>query len=125
MLSDHVAPETKKKTMEAELKDYASKYSEIKIIGSGGNINRLYKLAHNKNDAKGLSVSDLKRMYDVEIPQHRGTYDFIRFEGRPRRCDYSCGGNISGGRGMSEMQKQSSFLTFHWQIVSSTDCTAS
>lgn len=64
MLSDHVAPETKK-TMEAELKDYASKYSEIKIIGSGGNINRLYKLAHNKNNVKGLSVSDMKRMYDT------------------------------------------------------------
>jgi exopolyphosphatase/guanosine-5'-triphosphate,3'-diphosphate pyrophosphatase len=57
-----------KKNMEIELKDFALKYHDIKIIGSGGNINRLYKLIHNKNDAKELKILELKKIYGLLKP---------------------------------------------------------
>ena len=46
-LSDKVKPETIKQ-FESELRDFGVKYDNIRIIGSGGNINRLYKLMTGK-----------------------------------------------------------------------------
>jgi exopolyphosphatase/guanosine-5'-triphosphate,3'-diphosphate pyrophosphatase len=66
-LAGGVAPETIN-SMKQELKDFALKYSKIKIIGSGGNINRYFKLVHNKDDAKELKVPELKQMYGLLKP---------------------------------------------------------
>lgn len=41
------------------------KYRDITIVGSGGNINKLYKLATNKNDKDdSMSVSALRAVYE-------------------------------------------------------------
>ncbi len=53
---------------ENEMKSFASKFSDICILGSGGNINKLYKLIKPNNDHYELPVSDLKQMYDVLKP---------------------------------------------------------
>ena len=48
---------------------YAEKYGNIRIIGSGGNINKLNKLArHSKNANKELSLAELKRLYQMMQP---------------------------------------------------------
>lgn len=50
--------------LRSELLPIAEKYRDIQIIGSGGNINKLYKLAREKDDAaKSFSVEELSRMY--------------------------------------------------------------
>ena len=42
----------------------ASKYKEVSIIGSGGNINKLYRLAQEKDKEKlSMPVSELERLY--------------------------------------------------------------
>lgn len=67
-LSDKVKPETIKQ-FESELRDFAVKYDNIRIIGSGGNINRLYKLTHDgKGKKQQLSVTDLRHMYEMLKP---------------------------------------------------------
>ena len=43
---------------------YAEEFPGAQIIGSGGNINKLFKLTHNKNDEKVIKVSELKEIYD-------------------------------------------------------------
>lgn len=67
-LSDKVKPETIKQ-FESELRDFGVKYDNIRIIGSGGNINRLYKLTHDgKGKKQQLSVTDLRHMYEMLKP---------------------------------------------------------
>ncbi len=66
-LSDKVKPETLKQ-FETEMRDFAQKFGRIRIIGSGGNINKLYKLSHNGKDGKELSVADLRHMYEMLKP---------------------------------------------------------
>lgn len=66
-LSDKVKPETLKQ-FETEMKDFALKFGSIKIIGSGGNINKLYKLTRDGKGEKGLRVADLRHMYDMLKP---------------------------------------------------------
>lgn len=52
MLSGKVTAETEKLFKE-NLTRYAEQYGDIRIIGSGGNINKLNKLArHSKQDSK-------------------------------------------------------------------------
>lgn len=50
------------------LGDYAKEYPDTKIIGSGGNINRLFKLARVKGDSRELSVATLRRLYASLAP---------------------------------------------------------
>lgn len=45
------------------LERYAKEYPGTKIIGSGGNINRLFKLAHVKGDERSLPVSRLQELH--------------------------------------------------------------
>lgn len=52
-----------------ELRPIADDYSDIEIIGSGGNINKLYKLAKSKNEEnKSFSVDELGRIYHLLKP---------------------------------------------------------
>ena len=50
------------------LGDYAREYPDTKIIGSGGNINRLFKLARVKGDSRELSVATLRKLYASLAP---------------------------------------------------------
>lgn len=48
------------------LENLANTYPDISIIGSGGNINKLYKLAKDKNETEqSFSVRELGRMYHI------------------------------------------------------------
>ena len=68
MLSGKVTADTEKLFKE-NLTRYAEQYGDIKIIGSGGNINKLNKLArHSKQDAKNLTLAELKRLYSMMQP---------------------------------------------------------
>lgn len=68
MLSGKVTADTEKLFKE-NLTRYAEQYGDIKIIGSGGNINKLNKLArHSKQDSKNLTLSELKRLYSMMQP---------------------------------------------------------
>ncbi len=68
MLSGKVTAETEK-LFKDNLTRYAKEYGNIRIIGSGGNINKLNKLArHGKGSAKELAVAELKRLYQMMQP---------------------------------------------------------
>ncbi len=68
MLSGKVTAETEK-LFKANLTRYAEQYGEVRIIGSGGNINKLNKLArHGKGNAKELPLAELKRLYQMMQP---------------------------------------------------------
>jgi len=56
------------KVMTADLKRFAATMPDIKIIGSGGNINKLYKLAHNKNASRQIEVSEITALYNKLQP---------------------------------------------------------
>lgn len=49
--------------MKSVLEGYARDFPDTRIIGSGGNINKLYKLAGEKNDDKELLVPKLHDIY--------------------------------------------------------------
>ncbi len=63
LLSGRVTPDAWK-AMEQDLDGYAHKYPDIRIIGSGGNINRLYRLSEEKDKNKSISVKELQRLYN-------------------------------------------------------------
>ena len=62
MLSGKVTNATKYQ-MRGMLDTYAEEFPGVQIIGSGGNINKLFKLTHNKNDEKVMKVSELSEIY--------------------------------------------------------------
>lgn len=67
-----------KKDMHDMLKNYAGQFPGTKIMGSGGNINRLFKLVKEKGDGKVLKVARLKKIYDelaaMNIDERREKY---------------------------------------------------
>ena len=63
MLSGKVAP-SEIKEMQVDLSLYAKEIPGIHLIGSGGNINKLFKLTHQKKDPKEILVSEIKDMRD-------------------------------------------------------------
>ena len=70
MLSGAVAPDTVA-NMRSDLEEYAEKYPNIVIVGSGGNINKLSRLFHesSKKAKKNiLPVSSLQRLHDDMKP---------------------------------------------------------
>lgn len=51
--------------LEADLDKLATQYQEINIIGSGGNINKLYKMAKNKDPQnQRVSVAEIQKLYN-------------------------------------------------------------
>lgn len=62
MLAGAVTPE-ERNAMCRMLEKYAEDFPGTKIIGSGGNINRLFRLAKVKGDSRSLSVTALKQLY--------------------------------------------------------------
>lgn len=68
MLSGRVTTETEE-LFKQNLTRYAQLYGNIQIIGSGGNINKLNKLArHSKNANKELTLAELKRLHQMMQP---------------------------------------------------------
>ncbi|MDE6771726.1 MAG: Ppx/GppA family phosphatase, partial [Muribaculaceae bacterium] len=70
-----------------ELTPIAKKYPDITIIGSGGNINKLYKMATHKDEAHNtFSVAELSRLYHLlkplSVEQRMKIYDL-----KPDRAD--------------------------------------
>ena len=67
MLAGAVTPE-ERNAMCRMLEKYAEEFPGTKIIGSGGNINRLFRLAKIKGDSRSLPVATLKQLYDELAP---------------------------------------------------------
>ena len=67
MLAGAVTPE-ERNAMCRMLEKYAEDFPDTKIIGSGGNINRLFRLAKIKGDSRSLSVTALKQLYAELAP---------------------------------------------------------
>lgn len=86
MLSGEVKP-SERRRLNDFLEHLTSLYSGINIIGSGGNINKLYKMASDKDEeAKTFPVSELSRLYHLMEPL---TVDqrITRFNLKPDRAD--------------------------------------
>ena len=67
MLAGAVTPE-ERNAMCRMLEKYAEEFPGTKIIGSGGNINRLFRLAKIKGDSRSLPVATLKQLYAELAP---------------------------------------------------------
>lgn len=67
MISGKVTGETEK-LFRDNLMRYAQQYDNITIIGSGGNINKLNKLASGGRNQKSISIDDLRKLYDAMKP---------------------------------------------------------
>lgn len=67
MLAGAVTPE-ERNAMCRMLEKYAEDFPGTKIIGSGGNINRLFRLAKIKGDSRSLPVAMLKQLYAELAP---------------------------------------------------------
>ena len=66
-----MVPAEVEERLQLDLEEYAKQYPDIKIVGSGGNINRLSRIFHesNKNSKKNvLPVKNLREMYDDMKP---------------------------------------------------------
>lgn len=68
------------KRMNHKLSDLAENYDNISIIGSGGNINKIYKMASVKNeDEKSVSVEEVMHIYHMlkplSVEQRMNLYD--------------------------------------------------
>ncbi len=67
MLSGKVTAETERLFQE-NLTRYAQEYGNISIIGAGGNINKLNKLARHSMISKDFTLAELKRLYTMMQP---------------------------------------------------------
>ena len=67
MLSGKVTAETERLFQE-NLTRYAQEYGNIRIIGSGGNINKLNTLARHSKTSTDLTLAELKRLYTMMQP---------------------------------------------------------
>lgn len=67
MLAGAVTPE-ERNAMCRMLEKYAEDFPGTKIIGSGGNINRLFRLAKIKGDSRSLPVATFKQLYAELAP---------------------------------------------------------
>lgn len=67
LLSGRVKPETEKRFRE-DLTNYAAKYTDIRIIGSGGNINKLHKLTRENKDTREISLANLRAIHNTLAP---------------------------------------------------------
>lgn len=66
-----MVPAEVEERLQLDLEEYAKQFPDIKIVGSGGNINRLSRIFHesNKKSKKNvLPVKNLREMYDDMKP---------------------------------------------------------
>lgn len=62
MLGGMVSKETVEK-MKSDLAGFAKDMPDIKIIGSGGNINKLFKLTHSKRENRYVTIDEIRDLY--------------------------------------------------------------
>lgn len=62
MLGGMVSKETVEK-MKSDLAGFAKDMPDIQIIGSGGNINKLFKLTHSKRENRYVTIDEIKDLY--------------------------------------------------------------
>lgn len=67
MLGGNV-PRERFETMRADLERFAAATPGIKIIGSGGNINKLFKLTHGDKNTREVSVEAIREIYNKLLP---------------------------------------------------------
>ncbi len=67
MLSGKVPPSAIEE-MKTDLSLYAREIPDINLIGSGGNINKLFKLTHGKKDPKVILVDEIRDICDCLKP---------------------------------------------------------
>lgn len=74
------------KELKTLLESYYKKYGKLNIVGTGGNINRYYKIAYAKSKNKYLAVDDLRYIYndllDLSIKERIEKYKI-----KPDRAD--------------------------------------
>jgi len=58
----NIVKEEEQKRLKKWLTEIRGKYDDLKLIGSGGNINKIYKFSQNK-EGKGLFYDELKQIY--------------------------------------------------------------
>lgn len=72
--------------MKEEVASVASGHDGVRIIGSGGNINKLYRLASKKRKLDTLPVATLRRLYDslskMSVEERMAAYNL-----KPDRAD--------------------------------------
>ncbi len=71
------------------LEDYHKKYGQLDIVGTGGNINRYWKMSKkktNKKDLNYLSVEELENIYD-ELAKYTASQRVAKFDLKPDRAD--------------------------------------
>lgn len=72
--------------MKSDLSLYAKEIPDIHVIGSGGNINKLFKLTHSKKDPKEILVSEIKdisqKLKSLSIEERMAQYGL-----KPDRAD--------------------------------------
>ena len=62
MLGGMVSKETIE-NMKADLRRFAQGMPGVRMIGSGGNINKLFKLTHSSKDAREVTIAEIKDVY--------------------------------------------------------------
>ena len=72
--------------LKTEVTKVTTGYDNIKIIGSGGNINKLFRLANKKKKMEALPVDVLKKLYDnlskMSVEERMAAYEL-----KPDRAD--------------------------------------
>lgn len=54
--------------MESDLAAFAAETQDIQLIGSGGNINKLFKLTHGDKVTRTVSIAEIQKIYDALQP---------------------------------------------------------
>ena len=62
MLGGMVSKETVE-NMKADLRRFAKDMPDMRMIGSGGNINKLFKLTHSSKDPREVTVAEINEVY--------------------------------------------------------------
>lgn len=72
--------------LKTEVTKVTSGYDNIKIIGSGGNINKLFRLANKKKKLEALPVDVLQKLYD-SLSKMSVEERMVAYELKPDRAD--------------------------------------
>ena len=72
--------------LKTEVTKVTAGYDNIKIIGSGGNINKLFRLANKKRKLEALPVEVLRKLYD-SLSKMSVEERMVAYELKPDRAD--------------------------------------
>ncbi len=72
--------------LKTEVTKVTAGYDNVKIIGSGGNINKLFRLANKKKKFEALPIDELKQLYD-SLSKMSVEERMVAYELKPDRAD--------------------------------------